>query len=64
MLRYVSSYHCIYKENMMNMINFIILFGRYDIPKSLKSATRHLWLGDSYRVAYHSTDVTTFYMLH
>ena len=35
-----------------------ILFDRYDIPKSLKSATRHVWLGDSYPVAYHSTDTT------
>ena len=33
----------LYKENMMNMMNYIILFDRYDIPKSLKSATRHLW---------------------
>ena len=30
----------LYKENMMN---YIILFDRYDIPKSLNSATRHLW---------------------
>ena len=44
---------------MMNMTNYINLFDRYDIPKSLKSATRHLWLGDSYPVAYHSTDTTT-----
>ena len=35
-----------------------ILFDRFDIPKSLKAATRHLWLGDSYPVAYHSTDTT------
>ena len=33
-----------------------IVFDRYDIPKSLKSATRHLRLGDSYHVEYHSTD--------
>ena len=39
-------------------------FDRYDIPKSLKSATRHLWLGDSYPVAYHSTDTTKFQMFH
>ena len=44
---------------MMNMTNYINLFDRYDIPKSLKSATRHLWLGYSYPVAYHSTDTTT-----
>ena len=43
----------------MNMTNYINLFDRYYIPKSLKSATRHLWLGDSYPVAYHSTDTTT-----
>ena len=35
-----------------------IVFDSYDIPKSLKSATRHLRLGDSYPVADHST-VTT-----
>ena len=35
-----------------------ILFDRYDIPKSPKAATRHLWLGDSYPVAYHSTYTT------
>ena len=35
-----------------------IVFDRYDILKSLKSATRHLWLGDSYPVAYHSTETT------
>ena len=34
------------------------MFDRYDIPKSLKSATMHLQLGDSYTVAYHSTDTT------
>ena len=44
---------------MMNMMNYIILFDRYyDIPKSLKSATRHLRLDDSYPVAYHITDTT------
>ena len=32
------------------------MFDRYDIPKSLKSVTRHLQLGDSYPEAYHSTD--------
>ena len=53
-----------YKENMMNMMNYIILFDRYGIPKSLKSATRHLWLGDSYPVAYHTTDTKKFQMLH
>ena len=39
----------LYKENIMkfNMNYFIILFDRYDIPISLKSATRQLWLGDS-----------------
>ena len=42
----------------MNMMNYIILFDSKDIPKSLKSATKHLWLGDSYPVAYHSTDTT------
>ena len=35
-----------------------IVFDRYDIPKSLKSATRHLRLYDSYHVANHSTDTT------
>ena len=35
-----------------------ILFDRYAIPKSLKAATRHLWLCDSYPLAYHSTDTT------
>ena len=35
-----------------------IVFDRYDIPKSLKSATRHLPLSDSYHVAYHNTDTT------
>ena len=35
-----------------------IVFDRYDIPKSLKSATRHLRLGDSYPVPDHSTDTT------
>ena len=35
-----------------------ILFDRYDISKSLKSATRHLRLDDSYPVAYHSTGTT------
>ena len=35
-----------------------IVFDRYEIPKSLKSATRHLRLGDSYPVAYHSTYTT------
>ena len=34
-------------------MNYIILFIRFDIPKTLKSATRHLWLGVSYPVAYH-----------
>ena len=45
----------LYKENMMNMMNDIILFDRYDTLKSLRSAAKHLWLGDSYPVAYHST---------
>ena len=54
----------LYKENMMDMMNYIILFDRYDIPKSLNSATRHLWFGGSYPVAYHSTDTTKFQMLH
>ena len=40
------------------MMNNLIVFDRYDIPESLKSATRHLWLGDSYPVAYHITDTT------
>ena len=35
------------------MMNNLIVFDRYDIPESLKSATRHLWLGDSHPVAYH-----------
>ena len=35
-----------------------IVFYMYDIPKSRKSATRQLWLGDSYPVAYHITDTT------
>ena len=35
-----------------------ILLDRYDIPKSLKSETRHLRLDGSYPVAYHSTDTT------
>ena len=35
-----------------------IVFDKYGIPKSLKSATRHLRLGNSYPVAYHSTDTT------
>ena len=35
-----------------------IVFDRYDIPKSLKSATRYLRLGDSYPVPDHSTDTT------
>ena len=47
-------------RNMMNMMNYIILFDRCDIPKSLKLATRHFGLGDSYPVAYHSTDTTNF----
>ena len=34
------------------------MFDRFDIPKSLKSATRHLPLSDSYPVAYHSTDTS------
>ena len=34
------------------------MFERYDIPKSLKSATRHLPLSHSYPVAYHSTNCT------
>ena len=52
------------QKKMMNMMNYIILFDRHDIPKSLKSATRHLWLGDNYPVAYHSTDTTSFQMPH
>ena len=35
-----------------------VLFDRYDIPKSLKSATRHWQLDDSYPVAYNITDAT------
>ena len=35
-----------------------ILFDGYDFPKLLKSVTRRLRLGDSYPVAYHSTDTT------
>ena len=42
----------------IDMMNYIILFYMYDIPESLKSATRHLPLGDSYPVEYHSTDTT------
>ena len=43
---------------------FLILFDRYDIPKSLKSAPRHLRFGDSYPVAYHNTDTTIFQMFY
>ena len=35
-----------------------IVFDRYDILKSHRSAKRHLRLDDSYPVAYHSTDIT------
>ena len=38
-----------------------IVFDRYGIPKSLKSATMLLWLGNSYPVAYHSTDTTNIH---
>ena len=40
----------LYKENDEYDVLHIV-FDRYDIPKSFKSATRHLWLGDSYPVA-------------
>ena len=35
-----------------------IVCDRYDMSQSLKSATRHLWLDDSYQVAYRITDTT------
>ena len=55
MQRSVSSFHRIYTKKYDELG---ILFDGYDIPKSLKSVTRHLRLGDSYPVAYHSTDTT------
>ena len=45
----ISSFHCIYTKTKCV---------RYDIPKSLKSATRHFGHGDSYPVAFHSTYTT------
>ena len=32
------------------------MFDEYDIPKSLKPATIHVWLGDIDPVAYHITE--------
>ena len=53
----VSSLHCIYAKKNDEYDELHI--DRYDIPKSLRSTTRHLRLGDSYHVAYHSSDTTT-----
>ena len=53
------SAHCIALMQRKNDEYDELHIDRYDIPKSLKSATRHLRLGDSYPVAYHSTGTTT-----
>ena len=58
MQRSVTSFHCIYTKKYDEYDELHIVFDRYGIPKSLKSATMLLRLGNSYPVAYHSTDTT------